>query len=104
MVFALGLLTIQDKHPNEGRALILSNGLLLLTSGFFLFINTLVAIKRCPYCQAIIEEPEQYCNNCGTQLLFPEDEKIEEDIPGEKIIDEESGEEEFKEEDKLEIL
>jgi hypothetical protein len=58
-----------------------------------------MAIKRCPYCRAIIDERDQYCNNCGTQLLFPEDELVEEDIPGEKIIDvdeappaEESGE------------
>jgi len=46
-----------------------------------------MAIKRCPYCRAIIDERDQYCNNCGTQLLFPEDEFIEEDIPGEKILD-----------------
>ena len=46
-----------------------------------------MAIKRCPYCRAIIDERDQYCNNCGTQLLFPEDEFIEEDIPGEKVVD-----------------
>jgi len=46
-----------------------------------------MAIKRCPYCRAIIDERDQYCNNCGTQLLFPEDEFIEEDIPGEKVLD-----------------
>lgn len=46
-----------------------------------------MAIRRCPYCRAIIEEGLEYCSNCGTQLLFPEDEFIEEDIPGEKIID-----------------
>ena len=45
-----------------------------------------MAIKRCPYCRAIIDERDQYCNNCGTQLLFPEDEFIEEDIPGEKVM------------------
>ncbi len=45
-----------------------------------------MAIKRCPYCRAIIDERDQYCNNCGTQLLFPEDEFIEEDIPGEKVL------------------
>ena len=45
-----------------------------------------MAIRRCPYCKAIIDESDKYCNNCGTQLLFPEDEYIEEDIPGEKII------------------
>ncbi|MGB8952748.1 MAG: zinc ribbon domain-containing protein [Candidatus Aminicenantales bacterium] len=56
-----------------------------------------MAIKRCPYCKAIIDESEQYCNNCGTQLLFPEDEFIEEDIPGEKIIYEEFKEEESEE-------
>jgi hypothetical protein len=55
-----------------------------------------MAIKRCPYCKAIIEEEEKYCNNCGTQLLFPEDEFIEEEIPGKKIKEEE---EEFKEEE-----
>ena len=55
-----------------------------------------MAIKRCPYCKAIIDEEDKYCNNCGTQLLFPEDEFIEEEIPGDKIIDEgeESGEKE----------
>jgi hypothetical protein len=46
-----------------------------------------MAIKRCPYCRALIDEKEQYCNNCGTQLLFPEDGAVEEDIPGDKIID-----------------
>ena len=46
-----------------------------------------MAIKRCPYCRALIDEKEQYCNNCGTQLLFPEDGAVEEEIPGEKIID-----------------
>jgi len=46
-----------------------------------------MAIKRCPYCRAIIDEKEQYCNNCGTQLLFPDDEDVAEEIPGEKIID-----------------
>jgi len=46
-----------------------------------------MAITRCPYCHAIIDENDKYCNNCGTQLLFSEDEEIEEDIPGEKIID-----------------
>ena len=46
-----------------------------------------MAIIRCPYCHAIIDENDKYCNNCGTQLLFNEDEEIEEEIPGEKIID-----------------
>ncbi len=46
-----------------------------------------MAIIRCPYCHAIIDENDKYCNNCGTQLLFTEDEAIEEEIPGEKIID-----------------
>ena len=46
-----------------------------------------MAIKRCPYCRALIDEKDQYCNNCGTQLLFPEDGSVEEEIPGEKIID-----------------
>lgn len=53
------------------------------------FINTVMAIRRCPYCKAIIDESQKYCNNCGTQLLFPEDELVEEDIKGEKIVDEE---------------
>jgi RNA polymerase subunit RPABC4/transcription elongation factor Spt4 len=53
-----------------------------------------MAIIRCPYCHAIIDENDKYCNNCGTQLLFPEDEEVEEEIPGEKIIDVEEGEEE----------
>ncbi|MGZ5453158.1 MAG: hypothetical protein ACXW2R_02925, partial [Candidatus Aminicenantales bacterium] len=33
------------------------------------------------------DENDKYCNNCGTQLLFSEDEEIEEEIPGEKIIE-----------------
>jgi len=48
-----------------------------------------MAIQRCPYCKAIIDEDLEYCSNCGTRLLFPEDEFIEEEIPGEKIVDEE---------------
>jgi hypothetical protein len=47
-----------------------------------------VAIRRCPYCKAIIDESQKYCNNCGTQLLFPDDETDGEDIKGEKILDE----------------
>ena len=58
------------------------------------FINENVAIRRCPYCKAIIDESQKYCNNCGTQLLFPEDELNEEPIKGEKILDED-----FKEDD-----
>jgi len=58
-----------------------------LTRGNFLNINELMAIKRCPYCRAIIDEKDQYCNNCGTQLLFPEDAAVEEEIKGEKIVD-----------------
>jgi zinc-ribbon domain len=46
-----------------------------------------MAITRCPYCHAIIDENDKYCNNCGTQLLFPEDEDVDEEIPGEKIIE-----------------
>lgn len=53
-----------------------------------------MAIKRCPYCKAIIDESSGYCSNCGTQLLFPEDESIEEEIPGEKIVEEDVEEEE----------
>lgn len=48
-----------------------------------------MAIRRCPYCKAIIDEGSEYCSNCGTQLLFPEDENIQEEIPGEKIVEEE---------------
>jgi len=59
-----------------------------------------VAIRRCPYCKAIIDESQKYCNNCGTQLLFPEDEEgPEEDLKGEKILDEDEApeaEEEFE--------
>jgi hypothetical protein len=47
-----------------------------------------MAIRRCPYCKAIIDESQKYCNNCGTQLLFPEDDQVEEDIKGERIVDE----------------
>ena len=46
-----------------------------------------MAIRRCPYCKAIIDESQKYCNNCGTQLLFPEDDANEEPIKGEKILD-----------------
>ncbi|MCR4396151.1 MAG: zinc ribbon domain-containing protein [Candidatus Saccharicenans sp.] len=46
-----------------------------------------MGIKRCPYCRALISDQDQYCKNCGTQLLFPEDEEIEEEIPGDKIIE-----------------
>jgi len=53
-----------------------------------------MAIRRCPYCKAIIDESQKYCNNCGTQLLFPEDELAEEDIKGEKIVDEDFRDEE----------
>jgi hypothetical protein len=58
-----------------------------------------MAIRRCPYCKAIIDESQKYCNNCGTQLLFPEDELVEEDIKGEKIVDEDfkDAEEELEE-------
>jgi hypothetical protein len=60
-----------------------------------------MAIRRCPYCKAIIDEQDKYCNNCGTQLLFPEDEFIEEEIPGDKIIDKEEAEEEETAEEEL---
>ncbi len=66
-----------------------------------------MAIKRCPYCKAIIDEEDKYCNNCGTQLLFPEDESIEEEIPGDRIVDEdeeESGEKELEEIEEHETL
>ena len=53
-----------------------------------------MAIIRCPYCHAIIDENDKYCNNCGTQLLFPEDESVEEEIPGEKILEAEPDDEE----------
>ena len=54
-----------------------------------------MAITRCPYCHAIIDENDKYCNNCGTQLLFTEDEEIEEEIPGEKIIEAEVEEKDY---------
>ena len=54
-----------------------------------------MAITRCPYCHAIIDENDKYCNNCGTQLLFSEDEEIEEEIPGEKIVDAEVEEKDY---------
>lgn len=57
-----------------------------------------MALRRCPYCKAIIDENSEYCSNCGTRLLFPEDEFIEEEIPGEKIIDDEPEEESEEEE------
>jgi hypothetical protein len=54
-----------------------------------------MAITRCPYCHAIIDESDKYCNNCGTQLLFPEDETVEEEIKGEKIIDAETEDKDY---------
>jgi hypothetical protein len=54
-----------------------------------------MAITRCPYCHAIIDENVKYCNNCGTQLLFSEDVDVEEEIPGEKIIDAETEEKDY---------
>ncbi len=54
-----------------------------------------MAITRCPYCHAIIDEQDKYCNNCGTQLLFADDEAVEEEIPGEKIIDAEVEEKDY---------
>jgi hypothetical protein len=54
-----------------------------------------MAITRCPYCHAIIDENDKYCNNCGTQLLFPEDDEVDEDIPGEKIVDAEVEEKDY---------
>ncbi len=53
-----------------------------------------MAIRRCPYCKAIIDGVAEYCSNCGTQLLFPEDESKEEEIPGDKIVEEGEKEEE----------
>jgi len=67
-----------------------------LTRANFLNINELMAIKRCPYCRAIIDEKDQYCNNCGTQLLFPEDASVEEEIKGEKIVDADVEEKEYE--------
>ena len=60
----------------------------------FTFINSLVAIKKCPYCKSMIEAGAEYCSNCGTKLIFPEDEFIEEDIPGDKITEETMAEDE----------
>jgi hypothetical protein len=59
-----------------------------------------MAIRRCPYCKAIIDEGSEYCSNCGTQLLFPEDEYIHEEVPGEEIVEEETQEEEKTEKKK----
>ena len=61
-----------------------------------------MGIKRCPYCRALISDEDQYCKNCGTQLLFPEDEEIEEEIPGDKIT-EDNREREEEEENKEEL-
>ena len=66
-----------------------------MTIRFFPLINKVMAITRCPYCHAIIDENDKYCNNCGTQLLFPEDETLEEEIPGEKILDAETEEKDY---------
>ncbi len=54
-----------------------------------------MAITRCPYCHAIIDENVKYCNNCGTQLLFADDEGVEEEIPGEKIIEADTEEKDY---------
>ena len=62
-----------------------------------------MAIRRCPYCKAIIDEQDKYCNNCGTQLLFPEDEYVEEEIPGDKIIDDDDEDDE-EEQDEEELV
>ncbi|MFO7867249.1 MAG: zinc ribbon domain-containing protein [Candidatus Aminicenantes bacterium] len=51
-----------------------------------------MAIKKCPYCKAFIEEDSEFCSNCGTKLIFPEDEDIEEEIPGERVVEEEEEE------------
>jgi hypothetical protein len=64
-----------------------------------------MAVKRCPYCKAIIDEGAEYCTNCGTKLLFPEDEAIQEEIPGEMLKhedfpDDEEDEEKEEEADK----
>lgn len=59
-----------------------------------------MGIKRCPYCRALISDLDEFCKNCGTRLLFPEDEEIEEEIPGDKIINDDrrpKGEEEQSE-------
>jgi len=61
-----------------------------------------MAIRRCPYCKAIIDGVAEYCSNCGTQLLFPEDEDKEEEIPGDKIVEEEEKEEETLEAEEAE--
>lgn len=58
-----------------------------------------MAIRRCPYCKAIIDESQKYCNNCGTQLLFPQDDAIQEDIKGEKIRDDDFRDAELDEEE-----
>lgn len=47
-----------------------------------------MAIKRCPYCRSIIDEEDRYCNNCGTQLIF-----LEEEYSGEDLTEEEPFEE-----------
>ena len=65
-----------------------------MTRASFLNINILMAIRRCPYCKAIIDEGSEFCSNCGTQLLFPEDEYINEEVPGKKVAEEEAPEEE----------
>jgi len=54
-----------------------------------------MAITRCPYCHAIIDENDKYCNNCGTQLLFPDDEETDEEIPGERIVEAEVEEKDY---------
>lgn len=57
-----------------------------------------MAVQKCPYCKALIEEGSEFCSNCGTKLIFPEDENIEEEIPGEEIADTDEQEEDFPEE------
>ena len=61
-----------------------------------------MAIRRCPYCKAIIDEGSEYCSNCGTQLIFPEDEFAEEEIPGEKVESEPDEDLETEEEEEPE--
>jgi len=47
-----------------------------------------VAIQRCPYCQSIIDDKAEYCQNCGTRLIV-DDEIFKEDTSKKNSLKEE---------------
>ena len=47
-----------------------------------------MAIQRCPYCQSIIDDKAEYCQNCGTRLIV-DDEIFKEDTSKKNSLKEE---------------